>query len=213
MTKREAIRWAGVAFGLLTLLAIGWQLSIQVRLGFNAVNFFSYFTNLSNLFAAFVLIMGARHARVGGGESSRFDRLRLVSAANMAVVGIVFAILLRDVDLGALRPWVNTLLHYVMPIVVVLDWLLLPPARAPALRALSALLLFPAAYILYVLIRGAATDWYPYPFLNPSNVGGYGGVASYVVGIALTFVIAGTLLIRVGRLRSGLAGDSHIAAR
>jgi len=45
----------------------------------------------------------------------------------MAIVGIVYGILLRDEDLGALLPWINVVLHYVMPVVVVLDWLYQPP--------------------------------------------------------------------------------------
>lgn len=45
----------------------------------------------------------------------------------MALVGIVFGALLRDVDLGDLLPWVNTVHHYIMPVVVVLDWLYQPP--------------------------------------------------------------------------------------
>jgi hypothetical protein len=38
------------------LWAVGWQLSIHAHMGLRIANFFSYFTNLSNLFAAFVLL-------------------------------------------------------------------------------------------------------------------------------------------------------------
>lgn len=182
-------------FGLVTLVAVGWQLSIHVRMGFNVVNFFSYFTNLSNLFAAFVLLLTAfrffsRHATPGSS-----DRLRAVSTVNMAVVGIVFTLLLRHVDLGALLPWINTWLHYVMPCAVVLDWLLQPPRAKLGGRQLLVIQIFPLAYLVYVLVRGSGTGWYPYPFLNPANVGGYGGVAAYTVGIALTFFVGGWVLL------------------
>ena len=182
-------------FGLVTLVAVGWQLSIHVRMGFDVVNFFSYFTNLSNLFAAFVLLLTAfrffsRHATSGSS-----DRLRAVSTVNMAVVGIVFTLLLRNVDLGALLPWINTWLHYVMPCAVVLDWLLQPPRTKLGGRQLLTIQIFPLAYLVYVLVRGSATGWYPYPFLNPANVGGYGGVAAYAVGIALTFFVGGWALL------------------
>lgn len=184
-------------FGLLTLAAIGWQLTIHVRMGFNVVNFFSFFTNLSNLFAAIVLVLGARRlwrpASTGPDEG-----LRAISAVNMVVVGIVFSLLLRDVDLGALRPWINTLLHYVMPCVVLLDWLLQPPRTRLGGRQLLWTLVFPMAYLAYTLVRGSHTGWYPYPFLNPANVGGYGGVALYAAGIALTFGLAGWALLALG---------------
>lgn len=185
-------------FGLVTLVAIGWQLSIHVRMGFNVVNFFSFFTNLSNLFAAFVLLLTAFRffARRGAADSN--DRLRAVSTVNMAVVGIVFALLLRNVDLGALLPWINTWLHYVMPCAVVLDWLLQPPRTRPGRRQLLTILIFPLVYLVYVLVRGSGTGWYPYPFLNPANVGGYGGVAAYAVGIASTFFVGGWVLLALG---------------
>jgi len=185
-------------FGLVTLVAVGWQLSIHVRMGFNVVNFFSYFTNLSNLFAAFVLLLTAFRLLPGHATSASSDRLRAVSTVNMAVVGIVFALLLRNVDLGSLLPWINAWLHYVMPCAVVLDWLLQPPRAKLGGRQLLAIQVFPIAYLVYVLVRGSGTGWYPYPFLDPANVGGYGGVAAYAAGIALTFFVGGWLLLALG---------------
>lgn len=41
-------------------------------------------------------------------------------------------------------------------------------------------------------------DWYAYPFLNPTEVGGYGGVALYSLGILLLFVGLSWLLRRLG---------------
>ncbi len=188
-------------FGLLASVAIGQQLVIHLQMGFNAVNFFSYFTNLSNLFAAGVLLVCA--LRPAAAQTGRYDRLRAVSAVNMAVVGIVFAALLRNVDLGALLPWVNFVLHYLMPCVVVLDWLLQPPSTKLGTRQLVLIQVFPLLYLVYVLVRGSSTGWYPYPFLNPANVGGYGGVAVYAVGIAVTFLVAGWTLLALGNKLGG----------
>jgi len=39
-------------FGLLTLVALGRQLLIQIQEGHSLINVFGYFTNLSNLLAA-----------------------------------------------------------------------------------------------------------------------------------------------------------------
>lgn len=188
-------------FGLLASVAIGQQLIIHLQMGFNALNFFSYFTNLSNLFAAGLLLVCA--LRPVAGQTGRYDRLRALSAVNMAVVGIVFAGLLRDVDLGALLPWVNFVLHYLMPCVVVLDWLLQPPRTKLGTRQLLLTQVSPLLYLVYVLVRGSSTGWYPYPFLNPANVGGYGGVAVYAVGIAVTFLVAGWALLALGNKLGG----------
>jgi hypothetical protein len=114
------------------------------------------------------------------------------------VVGVVFSVLLRNVDLGDLLPWVNFVLHYVMPVAVVLDWLLQPPATRLEKKHLAMSLFFPLAYLVYVLVRGASIGWYPYPFLNPANVGGYGGVALYAAGIAGAFLLIGWALLAIG---------------
>ncbi|MEO6365280.1 MAG: Pr6Pr family membrane protein [Luteimonas sp.] len=186
------------AFGLLALSAIARQLALHVQLGFDAVNFFSFFTNLSNLFAAAVLIACARGRSSRSDTPNSIDRLRAVSVVNMSVVGLVFAILLRETDLGSLLPWVNVVLHYVMPCVVVLDWLLQPPRTKLGSRHLLLFQLFPAIYLAYVLVRGSTTGWYPYPFLDPANVGGYGGVAAYATAIAATFLVSGWALLALG---------------
>ncbi len=185
-----------LGFGLLMLAAVGTQLVLHVRSGYSIVNFFSYFTNLSNLFAAVVLLMGA--LAMFTKRDAPGDLARAIAVVNMAVVGVVFAILLRNVDLGDLRPWVNSVLHYLMPCVVVIDWLLLPPRARLGLKPFLQVLVFPVLYIAWVLIRGSLVNWYPYPFLNPLNVGGYGGVAGYAVGIAVAFVFATWALLAVG---------------
>lgn len=187
--------------GALILVAIGWQLSIHVARGFDVVNFFSYFTNLANLFAAVVLLIGAGRLIGAAKPSPTADLLRGSAVVYMTVVGIVFTGLLRDYDLGALLPWINALLHYVVPVVLVLEWLVYPPVNPMTLRQLFFAQSFPLLYLAYVLIRGASTGWYPYPFLNPITVGGYSVVTMYVAGIIAVFFSAGWGLskIRTGR--------------
>lgn len=195
---------AGLAVAALT--AIVQQLIVHVAASYSVLNFFSYFTNLSNLIAALVLLLC-----VFKRDRGAMDLIRYISVVNMAVVGLVFAVLLRNVDLGALLPWVNFVLHYVMPVAIVLDWLVHPPAAKLHTKNLLFACVFPAIYLVYVVVRGAMIGWYPYPFLNPANVGGYGGVAMYSLGITVTFLLAAWVLLEVGnRLASA---RSQYAAR
>ncbi|MEO7157449.1 MAG: Pr6Pr family membrane protein, partial [Vicinamibacterales bacterium] len=147
----------------MTLAAIGQQLVLHIEASFDPVNFFSYFTNLSNLFAAFTLMISA--FQVPSKTRGALDTARYLSAVNMTVVGVVFSVLLRNADLGALLPWVNFVLHYVMPAAIVVDWLAQPPAARLDRKFAAAALVFPAGYLVYVLVRGASIGWYPYPFL------------------------------------------------
>ncbi len=84
--------------------------------------------------------------------------MRCVSVVCMALVGLVFSALLRDVDLGSLLPWINTWLHHAMPVVVVADWLIQSPRNPIPLKSLGIAVIFPLgylAYLAYSLIRGA----------------------------------------------------------
>jgi hypothetical protein len=188
--------------GLLAVVAVFRQLAIQIELGFSVVNFFSYFTNLANILAASVLILGAWRTLAGKQTTRLGDQVRAASVVYMAVVGIVFGVLLRDVDLGALLPWVNFVLHVLMPCVVVVDWFLRPSRRPLAMRSLLPWLIVPAVYLVYVLIRGSLIGWYPYPFLNPDMGGGYRSIAVYIVGITVVFLLVGWMLLLLGRPKS-----------
>ena len=194
--------------GLIALIAIFSQLAIQIHNGFSILNFFSYFTNLSNLFAAAVLLYVASRVFFRRHTSDLSDQARYVSVVNMAVVGVVFTVLLRGVDLGSLLPWINVMLHYVMPCAVVLDWLLQPPRVKFGIKQILICQVFPALYLVYVLCRGHNIGWYPYPFLNPDK-GGYGGVAMYLAGIAVAFFSASWLLLTVGQTLSRRAAVAH----
>jgi len=205
VSRRFILAFARISLGLLAVVAIVRQLVIQIELGFSVVNFFSYFTNLANIFAASVLILGARRAPAGHQTTRLGDQLRAAAVVYMAVVGVVFGVLLRAVDLGSLLPWVNFVLHVLMPCAVVVDWLLLPPRRILTIRDLLLCLIVPVLYLVYVLIRGRLIGWYPYPFLSPDTGGGYRRVAVYIVGITATFLLLGWTLLALGKPRGSLA--------
>lgn len=181
---------------LATLVAISYEIGHELpHPDFYLSNFFSYFTELSNLFAAAVLLyMGLR------GERRRSERIELVRGAAvlyMLTTGIVYAVLLSGSQ--ASLEWVNTIVHRVMPAVVTLDWLLDPPALdLVALRA-RAWLAFPVVYFAYTLIRGAIVNWYPYEFLDPRLSGGYPRVLANGLGIAIGQILMGLLIIYSAR--------------
>jgi hypothetical protein len=185
---------ARLGFGVLTWTAIVIQFTRHLDAGFPLLNFFSYFTILANGIAGSVLIVGAYIGVRQQAAPSWYDRARGAAVLYMTVVGLVFVTLLRNVDLGGLLPWINTVHHYLMPVVMVADWLLSPPTRPPTPRDLLVFFAFPLAYVVYALLRGAQIGWYPYPFFNPALVGGYGTVMLYVLGMFATFVAVGWVL-------------------
>jgi hypothetical protein len=200
MNKRLFLIGARLFFAALNIAAIVVQLlySSQYALSFNALNFFSYFTILSNVFVSVVFVISAFYLAVGRKPSPAEDILRGASVLYMAVTGIIYATLLANIDVDLTLPWVNMQLHYIMPIVVILDWLYQPQRSVLNTKRIVPWLFFPALYLIYVLIRGAIVNWYPYPFLNPALAGGYLGVTLYGVGILVTLLIVSLTLMKLG---------------
>jgi len=166
---------------LAIIVAIGYQVGKGVgEADFSVTDFFSYFTELSNLFAAAVLIGGALLRNRPA--TKRAELLRGASVLYMLTTGIVFAALLSGKHVPI--PWVNTIVHQVMPVVVAIDWLVVPPAVAIELTDALWWLGFPLVYLIYTLIRGPIVHWYPYPFIDPRRHG-YLTVAGNCLGIAL----------------------------
>jgi carbon starvation protein CstA len=187
-------------FALLGFAAIISEIAvISERGNFNPVNFFSFFTVQNNLIAVVALILGA--ITLASDKRSRgIDLFRGFATVFMIVVGIGFALLLAGLEGVALTavPWNNTVLHYIMPIVITLDFLIDRPRTRFSFKKNLLWLLYPAAYFGYTMIRGAQTGWYPYPFLNPAN----NSVTSLVVTITGLFVL-GTVLIWLAGLVAG----------
>ncbi|MDN5274966.1 MAG: hypothetical protein JWP06_867 [Candidatus Saccharibacteria bacterium] len=189
MIKKRFLITFRIALGGLALAGVATQLYLTITNQHSVINFFSYFTILSNIIAAAVFIISA--VRLGSGYApNKFDdAIRGASIVYMIFVGIVFSILLRDTDLGDLMPWINTVHHYIMPVAVIIDWVLQPPKSKISKRTALLWLSFPAIYVAYSLIRGVITGFYPYPFFSPSIQNGYSGVAVYCIVMLVAFVV------------------------
>lgn len=157
--------------GLLGLSAVVTEIVVLSDRGvFTPSNFFSYFTILSNVAAGLWLIWYGLRPR------NRVLSTQLVRGGVtlcMLMTGVIFAILLAPVEGLTLTAtsWDNIVLHYIMPIVVVLDWLLWRPKVRISRRQSLLWLAFPVIYAGYVLIRGELINRYPYPFLNVTEHG------------------------------------------
>ena len=162
----------------------------------SATDYFSYFTVLSNLLAAMIFLYGAlRPARP---RSHAVELLRGAFVLYMLTTGIVFAVLLSGQDVT--DPWVNFVVHQLMPVVVVLDWAIDPPRVLLSLRQALLWLSFPLLYVAYTLIRGPLAHWYPYFFIDPRRSGGYPLVAVNCLAIGLGMIFMSALIVRAGQM-------------
>lgn len=179
-------------FALLGFSAIVTEIAVLVeRDVFNIVNFFSFFTIQMNSLVVVTLILSALLS-MSGKHPRWLDILRAVSTVYILVVGIGFAVLLAGLEGVALTavPWDNTVLHYIIPIAVLVDFIIDRPKWKIKFSTGLLWISYPLIYVAYSLIRGAIVGWYPYPFLNPNNAG-YGAVFIAVTGL----VVLGIALI------------------
>ena len=208
MTARVVLAVLRLGFAGLTIAAIITQLANQIDRGASVVNFLAFFTIESNILGAAVfLYLGVRPLQ---GRSPRTEVVRGAAVVALATTGVVFALLLSGSDVGLPIPWVNAVLHQVMPIVIVLDWLVDPPADPIPMRQAIWWLAFPLVWAVVTMIRGPIVDWYPYPFLDPGLHGAI-GVAGYVAGIAVFIVVMIALVHWVGNARSAGVRPSPLA--
>lgn len=187
VTRTNGIAAYRLVFGLLGLAAVATQFGDLLSRGvLDPLHFFSYFTIESNLLAAFVFLWLA--ARPGAPRSTTTELVRGGAVVYMTVTGVVFSVLLANTNVDTAIPWVNDVVHEVMPIVVVADWLIDPPAMRLSIRQGLWWLAYPAAWLAYSLIKGPIVGKYPYPFVDPAN-GGYGSVAAYCAAILVGMTV------------------------
>lgn len=195
MNKRYATFLYRISFSLITIVAIIVQfVSSSDRPNFSPVNFFSFFTIESNILAAGILLIGAFLALRKKRTGASWDLIRGGATLYMAMTGIIYALFLSglEVSLQTTIPWVNTVLHYIMPFVMVIDWLIDPPSGRVPLKKALLWVMYPLVYVAYSLIRGHFTDWYPYPFLN---VGEHGYQAVLVNSLVISLGVIGLVVV------------------
>jgi hypothetical protein len=196
MDRRRILAILRIGFAVLAVVAILVQmLDLADRGVLNPVNFFSYFTIESNLIAVAALLWAALARR--NGPSLRLDFFRGAATTYMTVTFVVFALLLADTDVDTAIVWVDRVLHRVIPIVLMADWLIDPPAVRIDLRRAWWWLTYPLAWVAYTMIRGAFVGTYPYPFLDPAN-GGYSVVLGYSVAILVGMLLFIYAIVWIG---------------
>ncbi|MFF0990958.1 Pr6Pr family membrane protein [Kocuria nitroreducens] len=219
---------ARVLMGLALVVAVAGRLQAYLRfwvdrgdraIAVDVANFFSYFTIQTSLFHAVVFAIGARFLFARRGADPQWlGALRAAATTYTVTTGVVYNALLRGLpqELGLEQPWANEVLHTIVPVYALLDWLLAPGRGRVRWRTVGGIVVYPVLWAAYTLVRapfvldeGTGNPWwYPYPFLDPNeSAGGYGSVAVWVGVLAVAITATASVLVGISRRRPGSPGE------
>lgn len=200
--RRVAHDLIRIAFAATGIVAMVYQYTrLQPVATFRPGNFFSFFTIQANILAVTALVLAALIRRAE--RTVTFDAIRGAATFYIAITGVVFALLLsgHQEQLDTHNAFANFVVHYLMPVVLVVDWLIDPPTHRLPPKVALAWLGYPFAWFVYTLTRGHFAHWYPYPFVDvPAH--GYGGVLLRGVVFLAAFAAGAAAFARVSRLKN-----------
>lgn len=231
---RRCFAAARVLMGLALVVAVAGRLQAYLRfwiergdraIAVDVANFFSYFTIQTSLFHAVVFGFGAWSLLARrGADPPWFGALRAAATTYTVTTGVVYNALLRALPQEAAleQPWANEVLHTIVPVYALLDWLLAPGRSRIRWRTVAGIVVYPVLWAVYTLVRapfvldeGTGNPWwYPYPFLDPhGSAGGYGSVAVWIAVLAVAITATASVLVGFSRLRTRAPADDDGAER
>lgn len=207
----------GIVFSLRGLVVFLGSLGIGLELYKKGLYMLTYYTLLSNIlvvgFSLYLL-----KAMIKDYQSALTNRglLRLKGAVTIAIMltFLVYHFMLAPLATPEKYYQVeNFLVHYIVPILFFIDWLLvdkrgqykrLDPilwCLVPALYSIGALI---KGYFFQIEIPGQVNSPYPYFFLNIDRFG-FLGVFQFMVGILLGYLVLGLVLYGIKMYKAGKA--------
>ena len=202
------------SLGLLRILtgsaligSVAWQVTDRLaNNNFRPGEYFAYFSIVTAIVAGLLLVVTGFGLIRSREDSKKSEIARLSLTVAMIVVGVVYHLLLADApgderDGDYVWPVLpNEIIHTYGPILIVIDYLLSHKAFRPKLRAALWVAVFPLTWLVFSVIRGLATNWWPYWFINPNEEGGVPEMLTYIAAITSFFLILGFLVLGIKKL-------------
>jgi hypothetical protein len=164
------------------------------------LRYFGYFTILTNILVAlyYTILLLKPGAVLGRFFSSA--GISIAITVYISFVGIAYQFLLRHLwHPQGLALIADELLHSVIPVLFVLYWFLFAQKRGLSWKNVPRWLLYPLSYLIYALIRGALSGWYPYPFIDVNRLG-YPSVLINSACLLVGFILLALLYLAIAKI-------------
>ncbi len=164
----------------------------------------SYFTILSNITVAFVMIMLVRRPELFTRTDKigrRWQALRLDSLLMITITGIVYQLLLAGDPKTGWDFVSDSLQHAINPIVTVAVFMIAGPRGLIRIKTIAAAMVLPIIWAVVCLVRGAVIGAYPYFFLDVATVGML-SVIEFILAILVFAIVIALLYMGWDKLMS-----------
>jgi hypothetical protein len=167
-----------------------------------AVRFFSFFTITTNTIVFFCSALLLFGGKLKANTFFRKSTTLTAITVYILIVGIVFNLLLRStLNLQGHHLIVSEIFHTVVPVLFFVFWLFFVSPEKISFKVISSWLIYPIIYIIYTLFHGLATEFYPYPFIDATQLGFEIALINGFF-VLLSFVILSIILISIFRIKT-----------
>lgn len=163
------------------------------------LRFFSFFTILTNSLVA--LYFSVLWYKKPTSLLTRFEKPGFLTAVTLyiTIVGVVYQFVLRGIwEPTGMQRIVDELLHSVIPVYVLVFWFVYENKMSVAWKSIPSWLLYPLFYLIFILIRGHLSGFYPYPFVNVTELG-LEKVLLNSGALVFAFLVLAFVLIAIGK--------------
>jgi hypothetical protein len=194
-----------IGVGLIS--SVVWQVTDRIANDlFRPFEYFAYFSIVTAIFAGLFLITTSFGLLLKIEDTKWVEIARLSLAVALIVVGVVYHALLADAandvrDGDYAWPVLpNEIIHTYAPVLAAIEYLISVRAFRIRLRAFIWVAVFPLTWLVLSIVRGTATNWWPYWFINPNGEAGLGGMLTYIGAITLFFLMLGILVLGLKKI-------------
>lgn len=203
MSARRIVAIVGLLVGLAAVI-LQFYLAIPLRVGNGdsllgaLVYFFTFFTILTNIMLVLIYLSELAGWRWLGWWRNPVTRGMMFGAIAL-VMGFYHFILAATWNPQGLAKVADVSLHYVTPTFYILWWLLFQEKGRLRFADLGWMILPPAVWLGWAMLRGAVLSEYPYPILEAHRIG-YPAVALNILVVLVVLVVLFAITIGIDRL-------------
>lgn len=194
--------WVILLSGWFALIAQFYLIILNrtTSIGETIVRYFSFFTILTNLLVAMCFTFLLLNSKSRFGNFFSTPKSLTATTVYILIVGAVYNAILRFLwEPQGLQLIVDEILHTVIPLLCIIFWWKYVKPKPSKWKDAFPWLIYPLVYIFLVLIRGAISGFYPYPFIDVNTIG-YARVFINSGILAACFLFFSFLFIAIGRL-------------